>query len=212
LRVKICGITNVADALLAASLGADAIGLNFYPDSPRNVTLAVAQDILRALPPFVEPVGLFVNETVPEVAEKLRSLRGIHTVQWHGNQRALLAEVPFRAIPVFPVHSEADLERITQHVTEANPRYGLPPALLVDARVPGLHGGTGTTIPWHLLGDFRPGVPLILAGGLTADNVAEAIRLVQPYAVDVASGVEKSRGVKDADKLRRFMDRVRGAQ
>jgi phosphoribosylanthranilate isomerase len=129
-------------------------------------------------------------------------------VQRHGDHGdRLLAGT--RWIPAFPVRDASSLQQIEAWLDRLRFLNGLPAAILVDAHVPGMHGGTGQTAPWQLLADFRPGVPLILAGGLTPDNVADAIRIVRPYAVDVASGVESKPGVKDPDKIRRFIDAVR---
>ena len=202
-RVKICGITSVADAERAAVLGADAIGLNFYAKSPRCIDEATARQIVAVLPPFVEPVALFVDETSDHIEQAARRL-GIRSVQIHGDVAKILPTSGLRLIPAFTVRDAASLQSIDAYLAKHTPA-----AILVDAHVPGLFGGTGQIAPWQLLADFKPGVPLILAGGLTPDNVAEAIRIVQPYAVDVASGVESSPGKKDADKMRRFFDAVR---
>jgi phosphoribosylanthranilate isomerase len=210
LRIKICGVTTPADAALAASLGADAIGLNFYPQSPRNLDPAACAPLLRELPPFVEPVALFVEVPLVE-AFRRASLLGLRTVQWHGTRREVCDAFPFRWIPAFPVRDEAGLRDVDRYLELCRGLGRLPAAVLVDAHVPGQHGGTGRTAPWHLLADYRPGVPLILAGGLTPENVAEAVRVVRPYAVDVASGVENAPGRKDAEKMRRFIDNARAA-
>jgi phosphoribosylanthranilate isomerase len=213
-RIKICGITNVADAELAASLGADMIGLNFYAKSPRCIDEAMALSILDSVPDSVEPIGVFVN--CPAIAheqitylQRFATLRNmIHTAQIHGDhQESLQSRVQW--IPAFAVSDRSDLPWIKAYI-EWNLATGFKvSAVLVDAHVPGQFGGTGQTAPWHLLADFDPGVPLILAGGLTPGNVADAIRIVRPYAVDVASGVESSPGKKDPDKLGRFIDAVR---
>jgi phosphoribosylanthranilate isomerase len=200
-RVKICGITNPGDALAATQAGADAVGLNFYAKSPRSITPAAAHEILRGLPPFVQPVALFVNETWSHIAECLARMPTVTTVQVHGDA---LEPCPLgvRWIPAFAVQDRASLKRVRAFVQrcEANP----PAAVLVDAHVPGSYGGTGQTAPWDLLAGFDAGVPLILAGGLNPSNVGDAIRRVRPYAVDVASGVESSPGKKDSDKMRAF--------
>jgi phosphoribosylanthranilate isomerase len=212
LRIKICGVTNAPDAVAAAVLGADAIGLNLYPQSPRFVDLATAQAIVRRLPVFVEPVALFVNETPEKALQALQTLREVRTIQWHGNDPKP-CEIPgYRLIAVFPVDETTDLGAIRNYLESCRESGALPGTwVMVDARVRGQHGGTGKTAPWQMLADFRPGVPLILAGGLTPENVAEAIRVVQPYAVDVASGVEKSPGVKDLAKIGQFIANAREA-
>jgi phosphoribosylanthranilate isomerase len=213
-RIKICGITNQIDADLAAALGADAIGFNAYVQSPRYLNPKEARAIVQRLPLFVEPIVIFVNES-PVVAEQTVGTYGARTIQMHSDRHEY---TPYSVtpgyrpwIPAFPVEDAASLRVITAFLEMQKKHGHLPAAILVDAHVPGMHGGTGQTAPWQLLADFKPGVPLILAGGLTPDNVAEAIRIVQPYAVDVASGVEASPGKKDPDKLRRFIDAVRAA-
>ncbi|HXG10630.1 MAG TPA: phosphoribosylanthranilate isomerase [Gemmataceae bacterium] len=211
LRVKICGITSEADGQLAAQLGADAIGLNFYPPSPRHVEPAAAARILRALPPFVEAVGLFINQPLRQVCQTLQPLGRIRVIQWYGEQRELSDPYPFQLIPAFNVRDANSLLEITRYLDLCRGLGRLPAAILADASVPGQYGGTGRTAPWNLLADFRPEVPLILAGGLTPENVAEAVRIVRPYAVDVASGVESAPGRKDPEKMRRFIASAREA-
>jgi phosphoribosylanthranilate isomerase len=208
-RIKICGITNPADAELAASLGADMIGLNFYAKSPRCIDEAIARSILQSLPTSVEPVALFVNESAAQVQRIAQSL-DIRTLQLHGDHQETLPTA-MRWIPAFSVADAGDLVRITAYLEKLGAAGMTPAAILVDAHVPGMFGGTGQVAPWRLLADFKPAVPLILAGGLTPENVADAIRIVRPYAVDVASGVESSPGKKDAGKMRRFIDAVRTA-
>jgi phosphoribosylanthranilate isomerase len=210
LRIKVCGVTCAADARSAIALGADALGLNFYPGSRRHIDPTTAAALLRELPPLVEAVGVFVNEPLRQVAEQVRAL-GMASAQWHGENPELAADFPFRLIVAFPVRDAASLHVIDDYLDRCAAHGRLPAAVLVDAHVPGQHGGTGQTAPWHLLASFRPRVPLILAGGLTADNVAEAVRLVQPYAVDVASGVESGPGRKDIEKMRRFIGNARDA-
>jgi phosphoribosylanthranilate isomerase len=210
-RVKICGITNRVDAEAAVRCGADALGFNFYARSPRYVSAETAAAIIRELPPFVEPVALFVNEPFDHMMSLARRLERVLTIQCHGDQIDPCPAGPMRFIPAFGVKNADSLTRITLFLERCRQEGRLPAALLIDAHVPGEYGGTGQKPPWELLAGFQPGVPLILAGGLTPDNVAEAIRLVEPYAVDVASGVENSPGQKDSDKMRRFIDNARGA-
>lgn len=212
-RIKICGITRPADAAAAAALGVDAVGLNFYPRSPRYVDPAVVPDILSRLSPVVEAVGVFVNRTLVEMVATVRPLGRIATVQWHGDnpRREPHAARPYRLIQAFAVRDEAGLREVTAYLDVCREKNELPDAVLLDAQAPGQYGGTGTTAPWRLLADFRPGVPVFLAGGLTPDNVAQAIQLVKPDAVDVASGVEDTPGVKAVEKLRRFVGNAREA-
>jgi phosphoribosylanthranilate isomerase len=211
LRIKICGVTTAHDARQAALLGADAVGLNFHPGSPRYLDPAAAPDVLRALPVFVEPVGVFVNRTMRQIFEQIQPLQRIRTVQWHGQDREVVDCYPLHYISAFAVRDADSLRGIVRYMETCRGMGRLPSAVLVDAYVRGKHGGTSQTAPWHLLAGFRPGVPMLLAGGLTPDNVADAIRIVQPYGVDVASGVESAPGVKDADKMRAFIDRAREA-
>lgn len=205
MRIKICGVTRMADAQLAAELGADAIGLNFYPRSPRRISAIAAEAMARSLPPGVDPVALFVNEPLDRIGEALRQTTSIKTIQWHTDARAPLPALPFRVVVAFQVRAHADLSALTDYLKACRTAGAMPGGILVDAHVPGLYGGTGRTAPWELLEGFRPEVPLILAGGLTPENVALAIQTVQPAAVDVASGVEEAPGKKDKEKMKRFI-------
>jgi phosphoribosylanthranilate isomerase len=210
-RIKICGITNPADANLAADLGADMVGLNFYPPSPRFIDHKTAAAIRVVLPPTVTPVALFVNES-PENARARAESIDIKTIQMYGEHREPLPATGVRWIPAFNVRDASSLRAIVAYVDQGFATVGHPYAILVDAHAPGQYGGTGQTAPWHLLADFHVGPVLIfLAGGLTPENVADAIRIVKPYAVDVASGVESAPGKKDSEKMRRFIDAVRNA-
>jgi phosphoribosylanthranilate isomerase len=209
LRIKICGITNEADAVAASELGADAVGLNFYAKSPRFVQPLAVPHILQALPPFVVPVAVFVTETLKEMCNIAGSFGLIRTVQRHGDQHEPGDAFPFRLIEVFRVGDS--LDEVRRYLDLAAQHELLPAALLIDSSAPGQFGGSGKTAPWELLAEFKTTVPLILAGGLTPENVAEAVRIVRPYGVDVASGVESSPGRKDVDKMKRFIDNARSA-
>lgn len=211
LRIKICGITNEADGRHAARLGADAIGLNFWPGSPRCIDAATARLILRELPPFVDPVAVFTNTPLRQAFQTLNQIGGIRTLQWHGDQRELSDTFPFRLISAFQVGDQRGLQEVERYLDTCRRLGKMPAAILIDGRVPGQYGGTGTPAPWQLLATFQPAAPLILAGGLTPENVAEAVRIVRPYAVDVASGVEQSPGHKDPEKVRRFIGNAREA-
>lgn len=204
IRVKICGVTTPTDAAFAADCGADALGVNFYPKSPRFLTLPHAQELLRAIPPFTSCVGVFVTDQFEDVRSTSIAL-GLRAVQTYSAEPPLAsAFFPSAHVPAFRVKDSADLDAIRRFVSRCQPA-----AVLVDSYVAGEMGGTGHQAPWHLLAGFDPGVPLILAGGLTPDNVAEAIRLVKPWGVDVASGVESAPGRKDPDKVRAFVQAVR---
>jgi phosphoribosylanthranilate isomerase len=215
LRVKICGITDPVDGLEAARLGADAMGLNFHPPSPRYVDLEKAKTILRELPPLVEPVGIFVDQTIEQVNEgtlkRLSPVIALRTLQLYGKHWEAADVLPLRLIPAFPVRDGDSLVAIIRYLENCRTRNALPAAILVDAHAPGEYGGTGRTLPWRLLADFQTDVPIFLAGGLTPDNVADAVRIVRPYGVDVASGVESSPGRKDREKMRRFIGNAREA-
>lgn len=202
-RTKICGVTTPADAAFAIETGADAVGLNFYAKSPRCLTPTAAAAIVRALPAFACPVGVFVNEPLRR-ATAIAFQLGLRAVQTVDDVPQANEAFPFAHIPAFRVKDEADLATIKAYCESSKPA-----AVLIDSYVPGQMGGTGVTAPWPLLAGYNPGVPLILAGGLTPENVAEAIRVVRPWGVDVASGVESSPGVKDPGKVRAFLSAVR---
>jgi phosphoribosylanthranilate isomerase len=211
LRVKICGVTSDTDARTCAALGADAVGLNFSAESPRRIDRRTALDILRTLPPFIDAVGLFVSKPLKQIYQELQHLGRVLTIQWHGTGRELADTFPFRLISAFPIRDAGSLTDVNRYLELARGMGQLPAALLLDGHADGKHGGTGTTVPWEVLGDFRPGIPVILAGGLTPENVADAVKLVRPWGVDVASGVESAVGEKDPDKIRRFISRARNA-
>jgi phosphoribosylanthranilate isomerase len=203
-RVKICGITRVEDALAAVRLGADAIGLVFYEASPRYVTLEQAQRITRALPPFVTAVGLFVDSLERHIRAAIESC-GIQILQFHGDEPAAtyaaFARPYIKAIRMVP---GVDLYAQQQAYPDAA-------GFLLDTYVPGTPGGSGETFDWRRIpGNLQK--PVILAGGLTAQNVQQAISAVRPFAVDVSSGVEKTKGVKDIDKMAAFIENVRACQ
>jgi phosphoribosylanthranilate isomerase len=208
-RIKICGVTNEADSKRAAELGVDAVGINFCSKSPRCVTPETADFILRELPPFVEAVGVFVDEPLKQVFPLLNRLSRIRTVQMHGSQREICDPYPFHFIPAFAVKDADDIREIRRYLNACRGVERMPSAILVDGHSPSQVGGTGRTAPWNLLRGVQFDVPLILAGGLTPENVGDAIRTVRPFAVDVASGVESEPGIKDLDLMRRFIEEVR---
>jgi phosphoribosylanthranilate isomerase len=210
--VKICGIRDVETALVASAAGADALGLNFYRPSPRSTTADVAAEIVRSLPGTVEPVGLFVNSPVDEI-RSIAATCGLRTLQLHGDEPAeLLAALgEFRLIRVFRVGPEG-LAAVDAELARLESLGVRLFACLVDARVEGAYGGTGRTAPWELLArewPRRERPRLILAGGLTPGNVAEAIRRCTPWGVDVAGGVEFVPGVKDPGQIREFVKNAR---
>jgi len=208
IRVKICGVTSVEDARFAAEAGADAIGLNFYPKSPRFVSPAQAAAIVRALPPFTAPVGVFVGMPLRQVCAIAFQL-GLRGIQTYDEEPPADDPFPFAHVPAFRIENEVGLDSLRRFLQAVRQRDRLPAAVLVDSLVAGQMGGTGHRAPWQLLAGFDPGVPMILAGGLTPKNVAEAIAVVRPWGVDVASGVESSPGQKDRDKMVRFIQAAR---
>lgn len=200
-RIKFCGITREVDAEAAVALGVDALGFVFYAPSPRHVEPARAAAIVRALPPFICKVGLFVNAPGAEVARIVETV-GLDVVQYHGDETpADCAQAPRPWIKALRVRPELDL-------AAAGSAFGAASALLYDAYDPALYGGSGKAFDWSLLAAAGR-APVILAGGLTVDNVAEAVRQTRPYAVDVSGGIESAKGVKDHDKMQRFVAEVR---
>jgi phosphoribosylanthranilate isomerase len=199
-RIKICGLREGIHALAAANAGADAIGLVFYKDSPRFVTPANAANIAAVLPPFVTTVGLFVNATDRKIRDTLRSVR-LDMLQFQGDE-----EPDFCASFGLPYVRAVRMEKGIDLLEWAG-RFSSARALLLDAHVPGEKGGTGKTFDWSLIPRDLP-IPLILSGGLGSDNVGRAVREVKPWAVDVSSGVEASRGVKDPKKIVDFIRSV----
>jgi phosphoribosylanthranilate isomerase len=202
-RVKICGITRHEDAELAASLGAWAVGFNFWPGSKRRCDPAVAAGIARALRRTVEPVGVFVNPTLDEVARHVEGV-GLTHVQLHGDEgpafcTAVAERTGARVIKALGVGSGADIRDMQRFHTDFH---------LLDAAAGAAYGGTGRTWDWALAAQRHSKVPLILSGGLTPENVAEGVAVVRPWGVDVASGVESAPGIKDAAKVEAFIAAV----
>jgi len=201
--VKICGITRVEDALAAAHAGAHAIGLIFAAESPRRVSTAIARKVVEALPPFVTPVALFVDPQAAEVDRVIGEV-GPQLLQFHGDEApdfCVRFSVPY--IKVARVGPGVDLLQYAG-------RHRAAKGLLLDAFVEGSRGGTGSTFDWSLIPANLP-LPLILAGGLDPDNVGDAVRRVRPWAVDVSSGVETAKGIKDAARIAAFIRGVRDA-
>jgi len=203
IRVKICGITNAADALAAVEAGANLIGFNFYAKSPRHITEAEAAKIRRQLPKKVEAVGIFVNAPVTEVIALCKSLK-LDAAQLHGDESAAVVSEIASVAPVikaFRVEPDFRLETLGE--------YPEAFAFLFDAAHTGQYGGTGHATDWDVARRAAASHRIILAGGLKVENVAAAVRIVRPYAVDVASGVESKPGKKDHDLLREFIQEVR---
>lgn len=202
-RSKICGITRVEDALAAAEAGADAIGLVFYAKSPRAVSVQQARAIIAALPPFVTSVGLFVDASRCELGEILDAVP-LDLLQFHGDETP--AECDSYGRPYIKALRVKPGDDIAAQVA----LYESARGVLLDTYVPGIPGGTGEAFDWSLVpADLRK--PVILAGGLTTANVAQAIAQVRPFAVDISGGVESAKGIKDAAKIQAFMAAVRSA-
>lgn len=200
-RVKICGITRAEDLQAACAAGADALGFVFYEKSPRHVTPSAAAALLRELPPFVQSVGLFVNAE-PAFVESVLAIAPLDLLQFHGDETpadcARYGRPYLKAIRVKP---DTDLLKCAADFEAAR-------GLLLDAFVPGVPGGTGERFDWGLIPPDLP-LPVILSGGLDPGNVAEAVRAVRPWAVDVSSGVEASKGIKDAHKVAQFISQAK---
>ncbi len=199
-RIKICGITNKEDALAAAHLGADALGFIFAP-SPRKISAERAREIIKALPPFIKTVGVFVDED-PERVSSIVAMCGLDVLQLHGSESIdYCSSFDRRVIKAVRLRSRDDLENLSKYVNVVD-------ALLLDTYVPNKLGGTGITFDWKLAVEARRYGRIILAGGLNPENVAAAISMVKPYAVDASSGLEQSPGVKDHEKMAQFIREV----
>ncbi|QJA06152.1 phosphoribosylanthranilate isomerase [Thermosulfurimonas marina] len=203
-RVKICGIIRAEDARLAISLGAHALGFIFYPQSPRFISPEAAREIVRNLPPLVTTVGVFVNETPERIREIVEAV-GLDLVQLHGDEPPEVARIFFpRVIKALRLASEEDLSRIEDY-------RGCVRGILIEPRVKGFYGGSGKTLDWDLARKaVEKGLPVLLAGGLSPENIREAVERVRPYGVDVNSGVERGPGRKDPEKLRALFRALEG--
>ncbi len=197
-KVKICGVTNFEDASAAVDAGADALGFMFYESSPRNVPVKAAADIIRQLPPFVAKVGVFVNAAEETVRRAIAEC-GIDTLQFHGDETPGYCRrfLPLKIYKAFRMENLESLRALPGYRTDA---------WLLDSFVAGKPGGTGAKFNWDLAVESKKlGRPIILAGGLTPENVADAVRKVRPFAVDVSSGVESAPGKKDHARVRAFI-------
>lgn len=202
-RVKICGFTEVETAVMAAKLGADAIGLVFYPASPRHVTIEQAAAIASAMPAFVSVVALFVDAD-PDYIEQVLDQVAIDCIQFHGNESAEACrrhQKPY--LKAIRMQADTDLAALQTIYHDAA-------GLLLDAYHPGIQGGTGSSFDWDLIPQDCD-LPIILAGGLTPDNIEQAIQKVKPYAVDVSSGVEAGKGIKNVAKMAAFIRKTNQA-
>lgn len=203
MKVKICGITNIEDAHAAVEAGADALGFIFALSSPRCVRVENARNIVRSLPPFVTPVGVFVDSDRQEILKTIETV-GIQAIQFHGNEQPEdLLDYAIQTYKAFRVHDEFDISQIA--------RYS-PKAFLLDTFVNSLDGGTGRTFNWDIAVQAKLFGKIILSGGLNTNNIAEAVRTVQPYAIDINSGVESAPGKKDKAKINEVFSILRTMQ
>jgi phosphoribosylanthranilate isomerase len=205
LKVKICGITNFDDAAMAAGLGANALGFIFASVSPRNIEPATAKEIIKRLPPFIKTVGVFVNEEI----DKIRCIAtscGLDAIQLHGDETPEICEALMpRTIKAIRVKDDFDTSHLLSY-------RGKVRAFLLDTYSEKAVGGTGKTFNWDKAIEINSiGIPVILAGGLTPSNIAEAIKKVKPYGVDVNSGIEKSPGIKDHELMKELFEKLKGA-
>lgn len=200
MKVKICGITNLEDALFAADCGADAIGFVFYTKSPRCITPDKAAAIIAKLPPFITTIGVFVNEDPGKIREILE-ITGIKALQLHGDERPEVCKIWSPVIKSFRVKDMSDLKALGQFPGIA--------AYLMDTYSEAEHGGTGRIFNWDIAVEAKRKGRIILAGGLTPENIEAAVKHVGPYAVDVCSGVEAEKGRKDLTKVKEFIDKAK---
>ena len=204
MRVKVCGITNYDDAEMVVNCGADALGFNFFPPSPRYIRPEDARRIIRRLPPLITAVGLFVNVNTSQQVSATARLAGVQVIQLHGDETPEYCRelADWSLIKALRVDKNGIREKLEDYSVQG---------FLLDAKDDVLFGGTGKSFNWHLAKDMLRSRPIILAGGLRPDNVREAIKIVAPFGVDVCSGVESAPGKKDPVKLREFMNEVRNA-
>ncbi len=207
-KIKICGISNEQDAVWAANLGVDYIGLNFFEDSPRKISEPMAKKIIASLPPYVLPVGVFVNEEIKKVARTAKKCN-FSLVQLHGTEDKeycrQLKEAGLKIIKVFRIANDPDIVLPLEEYQEVADYF------LFDTFVPDEAGGTGKSFNWDILTPQKLAVkPTFISGGLNPDNIGELLEKVQPYAVDVCSGIERLPRRKDYEKMRRFVLKVRG--
>jgi len=203
IKVKICGITNPEDAQAAVEAGADALGFVFFKGSPRYISPREAASIVKGLPSFIPSVGVFVDETVEQI-KKIVSQTGIDIIQLHGDEPAEACRIPRRTIKAIRVKSLESLLPLEDY-------KGLVSAFLLDTYAPDMLGGTGRIFNWDIALEAKRFGKVILAGGLTHENVFDAVRHVRPYGVDSSSGVEREKGRKDHDKVRLFIERAKAA-
>jgi phosphoribosylanthranilate isomerase len=202
-KVKICGITNIDDAMAAVEFGADALGFVFFEGSPRRISHNDATAIIKKLPSFITPVGVFVDETSEKI-EKITAWTGIDVIQLHGNEPPDMCYFLRRMIKAIRVKSLESLDPLVHYKDRVS-------AFLLDTFSPDVFGGSGQIFNWDIAAYAKQFGRIILAGGLTPDNVAEATEHVRPYGVDVSSGVESGKGKKDHAKMKLFIEKAKSA-
>lgn len=200
-RIKICGITNIEDALAAVDYGVDALGFVFFEKSPRYITPEKAKEIVSYLPPFITTIGVFVNEETEKIKE-IMEFAGINVLQLHGDEQPDSCRTWHRVIKAFRVRDFTDLKPLEKYRCSA---------LLLDAYSPESFGGTGQMFNWDIAVEAKRFGRIVLSGGLNPDNIEKAIRWVRPYAVDVSSGVEEEKGKKDLKKMKAFIETAKAA-
>ena len=203
MRVKICGITNIEDALAAVDYGADALGFVFFPGSPRYVSPETAREIISLLPALVTTVGVFVDEEQQKIKEVMQ-FAGINVLQLHGSESPDFCSIWHRVIRALRVKDFTDLKPLEAFRNVS--------AFLLDTFSPGQFGGTGQIFNWDIALEAKRFGNIILSGGLNPDNIEKAIKRVKPYAVDVSSGIEEKKGKKDLKKMRLFIERAKAAR
>jgi len=201
-KIKICGITNLDDATAALDFGADALGFVFFQGSPRCIPLSTAAKIIRKIPPFITTVGVFVNEK-PEQIEKIITLTGIDVVQLHGDEPPDKCTFSRRSIKAIRVKSLDSLDPLLDY-------KDIVSAFLLDTFAPDVFGGTGQIFNWDIAIEAKQFGRIILAGGLTPDNISDAVERVKPYGIDVSSGIEAEKGKKDHKMMKLFIERAKG--
>jgi phosphoribosylanthranilate isomerase len=202
MKIKICGITNLDDALASIDYGADALGFVFYPKSPRYITPEKAGEITAQLPPFITTVGVFVNEAPANIKEVM-TLARLQVLQLHGDETPHACSTWSPVVKAFRVKDFVDLKPLEQYKSLS--------AYLIDTYAPSTYGGTGQIFNWDIAVEAKKFGRIILSGGLTPENIEKAVRWVKPYAVDVSSGVEAEKGKKDSKKLKEFIERAKAA-
>jgi len=195
-KVKVCGMTSLKDALVAVEGGADAVGFIFYKKSPRSVTMKTVREIVLELPPFVDTVGVFVDETAEQI-NKIADYCNLDIIQLHGNESPTFCKkIRRKVIKAFRIKDMQSVKKISNFQVSG---------FLLDTFSENLHGGTGKVFDWNLALPAKKFGPVIMAGGLTPNNVQQAVRQIRPYGVDVCSGVESEPGIKDHKKVRAFL-------